>query len=74
MMSGEKIRRMDDVECEREYGYVCSTSGPSMKMKVCSLIKSSMKFLVIIANQMFGSLMNEIVILKNNLLENLIFQ
>ena len=31
MISGEKLRRRGDVECEREYGYVHSISGPSMK-------------------------------------------
>ena len=43
-MSREKLRKIGDVECEKEYGYVYNISGPSMKIKVSSLIKVLTKF------------------------------
>lgn len=61
MISGEKLRKIDDVECEREYGYVHSISGPSMYINIFSITKSLKKFSVIIANHMFGAAMNELV-------------
>lgn len=61
MLGGETLRTIDDVEKERDYGYVHNISGSSMYINVFSWIKTLKKFLVITANHMFGSAINELV-------------
>jgi hypothetical protein len=68
MVNRDKLPKVADVECESEYGYVYGVSGPGMKIYLFSLIKNSNYFLVVVANHMAGSSINELVRLKRFLM------
>jgi len=68
MVSRNKLPKVADVERESQYGYVYGVSGPGMKKKGFLSIKNLNYFLVVIANHMAGSAINELVYFKNNFL------
>jgi hypothetical protein len=64
MESRDKLPKVANADCEAQYGYVYGVSGPGMKKYLFSLIMNSNYFIVVTANHMAGSAINELVRLK----------
>ena len=60
----DTLPKVNDAERESKYGYVYGVSGPGMKIYLFSLIKNSHYFVVVVADRMGGSSINELVRLK----------